>query len=102
MKMDNSETPSMYRRTLRAGLILGVIGVVTIISASQLQMIVMDSGVSQVLLPVFAAIYQLAGVGCLPFSAALVSASLVMRHMDATKASCHGSDEQQPRNGAGG
>lgn len=90
----------MYRRTLRAGLILGVIGVVTIISANQLQLIAMDSGASQVLLPIFSAIYQLAGVGCLPFSAALVSASLVMRHMDATRASCPGSNEQQPINGA--
>ena len=92
----------MSRRTLRAGLILGVIGVVTIISANQLQMIAMDSGVSQVLLPIFAVFYQLAGVGCLPFSAALVSASLVMRHLDAANADCRGSNEQRPLNGAGG
>ena len=80
--MEKSHTPTMYARTLRAGIVTGAIGVLALISVNQVQMIAMEAG-NQAFLTIFAAVYQLAVSGCLPFSAALVAASLVMRHADA-------------------
>jgi hypothetical protein len=72
----------MYARTLRAGIVTGVIGVLAVVSVNHVQMIAMGAG-NQAFMTIFAAAYQLAVSGCLPFSAALVAASLVMRHVDA-------------------
>ena len=93
--MEKSNTPSTSVRTLRAGIVVGVIGVLAIISANPVQMIAMEAG-NQGLLTVFAATYQLAVAGCLPFSAALVAASLVMRHLDTAAGRLPLSAVQQP------
>ncbi|POH57258.1 hypothetical protein CVS28_16815 [Arthrobacter glacialis] len=75
----------MYKRTLRAGIIVGSAGlVITLFSSVFLQNFgtvtfsgttSFSSGLTQ--------IYLLTLFACLAFSAALVSAALVMRHLDA-------------------
>ena len=52
----------------------------------------------EALVCILSAMYLLATVGCLPFSAALISAALVMRHLDLDAAAVR-SAEQQPADG---
>ena len=81
--MDYDEKTGMYKRTLRAGIIIGALGVVSIIFASSSLDILGFASLNnnQALTSFIAATYQIATVGFLPFSAGLVSAALVMRFL---------------------
>ena len=68
----------MYRRTMRAGLIVGI--VIMLFTNTFMQNI--GTFTANVVFYAFTQIYLLVPVACMPFSAALVSAALVMRHLD--------------------
>ena len=83
-KMARTETSSMYKRTLRAGIIVGLAGIlIMLFSNAFMQTIgtVTYNGTNGFFFAL-THIYLLAPVACIPFSAALVSAALVMRHLD--------------------
>ena len=83
-KMARTETSSMYKRTLRAGIIVGLVGIfIMLFSNMFMQTIgaVTYNGRNGFFFAL-TQIYLLAPVACIPFSAALVSAALVMRHLD--------------------
>ncbi len=96
--MDQNAVSALSRNTLRAGIIIGVIGAVSVILAPQiLQSLQFGPSISQALGMVIHIAFQLVTLFLLPFSAALVSASLVMRHLDATLARTgQAAPEQQP------
>ena len=73
----------MPKRTLLAGIIVGIVGVLAITFTAR---IVERAGFTlnntPVLGEILSVLWQIVTVGFLPFSAALVSASLVMRNID--------------------
>lgn len=75
---------TLYRRTLAAGIILGLLAVLTILLSNWFMQSIgvnaLNSG--NPLLVVMAQVYGFVTVACVPFSAALISAALVMRHLD--------------------
>lgn len=82
--MARTETSSMYKRTLRAGIIVGLVGILIMLFSNVfMQTIgtVTYNGTNGFFFAL-TQIYLLAPVACIPFSAALVSAALVMRHLD--------------------
>lgn len=85
--MDQNIVTGLPGKTLRAGIIVGVIGAFAIILSPQvLQVLQLGPAYSAALAAVLAVAYQLVTLFFLPFSAALVSASLVMRHLDSSLA----------------
>jgi hypothetical protein len=88
----------MYKRTLRAGIIVGVIGTLTMLFTNVFAPTfgtVSFNGTTAFHV-ILTQMHLLATVGCLPFSAALVSAALVMRHLDGTAVRPTPPAEQQP------
>jgi hypothetical protein len=82
--MDQRRKPSLYVRTLRAGIAVGVIGALAMIFSNlflQNLGVVPFSG-ANVFLVLLTQVYLLATVACMPFSAALVAAALVMHYLD--------------------
>ncbi len=78
----------MYQRTLRAGIIVGVVGILIMLFTNMFMQNIGTltySGVNGFFYAL-TQIYLLVPVACMPFSAALVSAALVMRHLDTTSA----------------
>ena len=74
----------MYKRTLRAGITVGLVGILIMLFSNVfMQTIgtVTYNGTNGFFFAL-TQIYLLAPVACIPFSAALVSAALVMRHLD--------------------
>lgn len=99
--MAGPEPSSMYRRTLRAGIIVGVVGLLAMLFTN---LFMQNFGATtfngeNAFFVVLTQIYLLAPLACLPFSAALISAALVMRHIDATKFNATPSTQQQPADG---
>ena len=85
--MDQNTVSSLSRTTLRAGIIVGAIGAVAIILAPQvLQVLQLGPAYSAALAGILGVAFQLVTLFFLPFSAALVAASLVMRHLDSSLA----------------
>lgn len=83
-KMATTETSWMYKRTLRAGITVGLVGVfIMLFSNVFMQTIgtVTYNGANGFFFAL-TQIYLLAPVVCISFSAALVSAALVMRHLN--------------------
>jgi hypothetical protein len=76
----------MSRRTLRAGIIVGVVGLVAMLFTNLFMQNVGATTFNgdNAFFVVLTQMYLLAPLACLPFSAALISAALVMRHIDAT------------------
>jgi energy-converting hydrogenase Eha subunit G len=82
--METAPTRSLYRPTLRAGIIVGVIGALAMIFSNLFLQnfgVVSFSGTNAFFVAL-TQVYLLATVACIPFSAALISAALVMRHLD--------------------
>jgi hypothetical protein len=82
--MSQVRTSSLYTRTLFSGIALGVLAVLIALSSNWVMQGIgvnaLNSGN-----PVAAFLAQLYGflaLACLPFSAALISAALVMRYLD--------------------
>lgn len=75
----------MYRRTLRAGIIVGVAGILIMLFTNMFMQNIgtLTYNGANVFFYALTQIYLLVPVACMPFSAALVSAALVMRHLDA-------------------
>jgi len=74
----------MPKRTLRAGIIVGILGVLAItLTARVVERAGFTLNNAPMLGEILSVLWQLVTVGFLPFSAALISASLVMRHIDA-------------------
>ncbi|MGX1163331.1 hypothetical protein FBY31_2620 [Arthrobacter sp. SLBN-100] len=72
------------RTTLRAGIIAGAIGAFAVILAPQiLQALQLGPEYSQAVGLALSLVFQLVTLFFLPFSAALIAASLVMRHLEA-------------------
>ncbi|MCU1434807.1 MAG: hypothetical protein JWR71_1532 [Pseudarthrobacter sp.] len=81
--MDQITVTGMPRKTLRAGIIVGAIGAFAVILAPQImQLLVFGPNYSQALGAILQVLFQLVTLFFLPFSAALIAASLVMRHLD--------------------
>lgn len=82
--MARTETSLMYKRTLRAGIIVGAVGILIMLFSNLFMQTIGTVSFNGANGFFFALtqIYLLAPVACLPFSAALVSAALVMRHLD--------------------
>jgi ABC-type uncharacterized transport system permease subunit len=88
----------MYRRTLRAGIIVGATGILTLLLTN---LFMQNFGATtfnggNALFVILTQLYLLAPLACLPFSAALISAALVMRHIDATKFNATSSTQYEP------
>jgi hypothetical protein len=82
--MEQRRKPSLYARTLRAGIAVGVIGALAMIFSN---LFLQNFGVvsfngANMFFVVLTQVYLLATVACMPFSAALVAAALVMHHLD--------------------
>lgn len=85
--MDQNVVLSLPRTTLRAGIIVGAIGAIAIILSPQVtQVLQLGPAYSAAVATVLGFTYQLVTLFFLPFSAALVAASLVMRHLDSSLA----------------
>jgi hypothetical protein len=85
--MDHNTVSGLPRKTLRAGVVVGAIGAFAVILAPQImQLLVPGPSYSQALGAVLQVLFQLVTLFFLPFSAALIAASLVMRHLDAALA----------------
>ncbi len=84
--MTGTEPSSLYRRTLRAGIIVGVVGLLAMLLTNLFMQNVGATTFNgeNAFFVVLTQLYLLAPLACLPFSAALISAALVMRHIDAT------------------
>lgn len=91
----------MSRRTLHAGIIVGVIGLLLMLLTNlflqNFGTTTFDGGTSFSI--ALTQIYLQAPLVCFLFSAALVSAALVMRHIDATKIDAAPSTQHQPADG---
>ena len=74
----------MYRRTMRAGIIVGIAGIVIMLFTNTFMQNIgtLTYNGANVVFYAITQIYLLVPVACMPFSAALVSAALVMRHLD--------------------
>jgi hypothetical protein len=81
--MDQNAVTGSARKTLRAGIIVGAVGAFAVILAPQImQLLVFGPSYSQALGAILQVLFQLVTLFFLPFSAALIAASLVMRHLD--------------------
>ncbi|WP_248763535.1 hypothetical protein [Pseudarthrobacter sp. SSS035] len=81
--MDQQTVSRLPATTLRTGIIVGVIGAFSIILAPQImQSLQLGPAYSQALGMVLHTAFQLVTLFFLPFSAALIAASLVMRYLD--------------------
>lgn len=81
--MDHNAVSGLPRKTLRAGIIVGAIGAFSVILAPQImQSLTFGPAYSQALGTAFQTLFQLVTLFFLPFSAALIAASLVMRHVE--------------------
>jgi hypothetical protein len=81
--MDQNAVSGLPRKTLRAGIIVGAIGAFSVILAPQImQLLMFGPAYSQAVGAAFQTLFQLVTLFFLPFSAALIAASLVMRHLD--------------------
>lgn len=81
--MDQNAVTGLSRKTLRAGIIVGAVGAFAVILAPQImQLLVFGPNYSQALGAILQVLFQLVTLFFLPFSAALIAASLVMRHLD--------------------
>lgn len=81
---DHSQASRLYKRTLTAGALLGALGLLTILFAD---LYLNNSGVDAFngqngIFVFLTRLYSLAMTAFLPFSAALVSAALVMKYWD--------------------
>jgi hypothetical protein len=96
--MDETKTSSMYRRTLRTGIVVGVIGVLAMLFSNLFMQTfgVVSLNESNAFFVILTQLYLIATVACLPFSAALISAALVMRYLDTAAVRAKPSAEQQP------
>ncbi|MCU1517069.1 MAG: hypothetical protein JWQ75_1790 [Pseudarthrobacter sp.] len=85
--MDQNTVSRLPRLTLRAGIIVGAVGAFSVILAPQImQSLQFGPAYSQALGMALHVAFQLVTLFFLPFSAALMAASLVMRHLDASLA----------------
>ncbi len=81
--MDQHTVSRLPATTLRTGIIVGAVGAFSIILAPQImQSLQFGPAYSQALGMVLHIAFQLVTLFFLPFSAALIAASLVMRHLD--------------------
>jgi hypothetical protein len=95
--MGQIESSSTYKRTLRAGIIVGVVGILSMLFTNlfaQTFGTVSFDGTTAFYV-ILTQMHLLAAVGCLPFSATLISAALVMRHLDAVTVRAIPPAEQQ-------
>jgi Mg/Co/Ni transporter MgtE len=80
--MDQHTVSRLPATTLRTGIIVGAVGAFSIILAPQImQSLQFGPAYSQALGMVLHIAFQLVTLFFLPFSAALIAASLVMRHL---------------------
>lgn len=85
--MDQNAVSKLPGTTLRGGIIVGAIGAFAVIVAPQvMQLLQFGPAYSQALGAILQVAFQLVTLFFLPFSAALIAASLVMRHLDLTLA----------------
>ena len=81
--MDHTTVSGLPRKTLRAGIVVGAVGAFAVILAPQImQLLLFGPSYSQALGAILQVLFQLVTLFFLPFSAALIAASLVMRHLD--------------------
>jgi hypothetical protein len=81
--MDQNAVSGLPRKTLRAGIIVGAAGAFSVILAPQImQLLMFGPAYSQAPGVAFQTLFQLVTLFFLPFSAALIAASLVMRHLE--------------------
>jgi hypothetical protein len=81
--MDRTAAQGLPRVTLRAGITIGAIGAFCVILAPQIvQALQLGPSYSQAVGTALGVVFQLVTLFFLPFSAALIAASLVMRHLD--------------------
>lgn len=84
--MDQKTVSGLPKTTLRAGIFVGLIGAFSVILAPQImQSLQLGPAYSQAVGMVLSIVFQLVTLFFLPFSAALVAASLVMRHVDSAR-----------------
>jgi hypothetical protein len=80
--MDQKTESSLPRTTLRAGIIMGAVGAFAVIFASEImQWLQLDPSYSQAVGALLSIVFQLVTLFAMPFSAALIAASLVMRYL---------------------
>ena len=80
--MDQKTASGLPGKTLRAGIIIGVVGAFAVILAPQiLQSLQLGPSYSQAVGAALSVAFQLVTLFFLPLSAALIAASLVMRYL---------------------
>ncbi|MGN8130042.1 hypothetical protein [Paenarthrobacter sp. 22069] len=81
--MTGNPKSTLYRRTLWAGVVLGAIGLLILLFANTFMQTLgtQTFNGSNGFFFALTQVYVLAAQGCLPFSAALISAALVMRYL---------------------
>ncbi|MDV2980329.1 UNVERIFIED_CONTAM: hypothetical protein Q9R71_24435 [Actinomycetes bacterium ARC8] len=80
--MDQKTLSALPRTTLRAGIIIGAAGAMAVILAPQiLQSLQLGPSYSQAVGALLSVVFQLVTLFFLPFSAALIAGSLVMRYV---------------------
>ncbi|MEV7998709.1 hypothetical protein QMY03_20450 [Arthrobacter sp. KFRI-F3372] len=80
--MDQKTLSALPKTTLRAGIIIGAAGAIAVILAPQiLQSLQLGPSYSQAVGALLSVVFQLVTLFFLPFSAALIAGSLVMRYV---------------------
>ncbi|ADX74915.1 hypothetical protein Asphe3_38270 [Pseudarthrobacter phenanthrenivorans Sphe3] len=80
--MDQKTLSALPKTTLRAGIIIGAAGAFAVILAPQiLQSLQLGPSYSQAMAALLNMVFQLVTLFFLPFSAALIAGSLVMRYV---------------------
>ncbi|WP_207376210.1 hypothetical protein [Arthrobacter sunyaminii] len=97
-KVAGTEPSSLYRRTLRAGIVLGAVGLLVLVLTDPFirNFGALNFNGENGFFVVLTQVYLHAPQVCLTFSAALISAALVMRHIDAAKVNAAPSGRHQP------
>ncbi len=95
--MDQNAAIRLPLTTLRAGIIVGAVGAFSVILAPQImQSLILGPSYSQAVGMVLQTAFQLVTLFFLPFSAALIAASLVMRYITAALGRVTPSDAPEP------
>jgi hypothetical protein len=82
--MDQKTMAALPRTTLRAGIIIGAVGALSVVLAPQIfQSLQLGPAYSQAVGTVLQLAFQLVTLFFMPLSAALIAASLVMRYLAA-------------------
>ncbi|MFC3300283.1 hypothetical protein FJV46_07325 [Arthrobacter agilis] len=87
---------TLTRKTLRAGILVGLVGLAVMIATGPwLNGLYQNGSIQPGTLMLLSSLISAIGSFCLPFSAALIAASLVMRHRDGSEGGAVG-DRRNP------